>query len=90
MFTAATVVGGPIAYDRYECQRIRSQLLEEASVIAEQPLSHTMQKPRHLKLYLSVDTTSHGNAYVAAFDRYVKPVWDAAALDYEMVECWLW
>ncbi|KAL2914194.1 mitochondrial import inner membrane translocase subunit tim54 [Polyrhizophydium stewartii] len=73
-------IAGLAAFDKWQLRRVRRELAERASVVAEQPLSPD-ELPRKVVVYIE---PTHWARYW--FKEYVKPVFDAAALDYDLVE----
>jgi hypothetical protein len=73
------LVSSAAAYDKYQLSLERKRLEQEASIIAQQPLG-TYEQPSKA-LVLMVDSQYALNQ----FNKFVKPVFDAGALDYELV-----
>eukprot|EP00158_Paraphelidium_tribonemae_P000902 Partr_v1_DN23645_c0_g1_i1_m19079 putative mitochondrial import inner membrane translocase subunit TIM54 len=82
-------IAGLLGYDRDQCRKIRAHHVERASTVALQPMA-LEERPRHLTVFLSASSRDDGYKYKRAFEQYVKPVWDAAALDYEVLPGWEW
>ncbi|KAI8844740.1 inner membrane protein import complex subunit Tim54-domain-containing protein [Chytridium lagenaria] len=69
-----------VAYDKYMLNRVRKDLETRAGEIGAEPLQfHEM--PRKVSVYIS-----SGDWPRYWFTEYVKPVFDAAALDYDLIE----
>ncbi|KAJ3334392.1 mitochondrial import inner membrane translocase subunit tim54 [Blyttiomyces sp. JEL0837] len=62
-----------------ELKKVRKDLADRASTIANQPL-HFHQRARKVRVYLAPDQWSED-----WFRNYAKPVFDAGALDYELI-----
>ncbi|KAJ1567491.1 mitochondrial import inner membrane translocase subunit tim54 [Cladochytrium tenue] len=67
-------------YDRREKRRALAALAVRASVVATQPV-HFHQRLRHVLVLLAPDQFAR-----SCFDDFVKPVFDAGALDYTVVD----
>ncbi|KAJ3104854.1 mitochondrial import inner membrane translocase subunit tim54 [Phlyctochytrium planicorne] len=67
-----------LAYDKYKLSEIRKSLEAEASLIANEPLPF-FELPRRVIVFISP-----GDFPRYWFNEYVKPVFDAAGLDYEL------
>ncbi|KAI8823596.1 mitochondrial import inner membrane translocase subunit Tim54 [Fimicolochytrium jonesii] len=67
-------------YDKYHLKQVREDLSSRASVLATQHMP-TWEVPRKVKVFVA---PTHWARYW--FKEYVKPVFDAAALDYEVIE----
>lgn len=82
-----TVGALTIAYyeDRQECKRIRSEYVERVRGLAEQPMRPS-EWPRKVSVY-TAKYPGNDDWEVAAiyFRRYVKPILNAAAVDWEIV-----
>lgn len=76
-------------YDSRQAERLREGHRAKAEQIAQRPMP-VHERPRSLRVYISTNSSDLGSQYTKAFETYVKPVWDAAALDYEVVEAWEW
>ena len=75
-----TTLGGLYSYDRYRLQVVQASLKERAKLLADQTLAvHLL--PRKVVVFIE---PSHWARYW--FKEFVKPVFDAAALDYDLVE----
>ncbi|KAI9226467.1 MAG: inner membrane protein import complex subunit Tim54-domain-containing protein [Piptocephalis tieghemiana] len=72
---------------RYLENERRKHLLQEASVLSEVPVAPG-ERIRALRVFLTAPEQGGGVHNARAFFReYIKPVWDAAAMDYEVIEC---
>ncbi|KAJ3191373.1 mitochondrial import inner membrane translocase subunit tim54 [Irineochytrium annulatum] len=68
-----------VVHDKYEYKRIRKEIEDKAAEIANQPLGiHEM--PRKVTVYVAPGEWSK-----SWFNDYVKPVFDAAGMDYDLV-----
>ncbi|KAI9192967.1 mitochondrial import inner membrane translocase subunit Tim54 [Polychytrium aggregatum] len=67
-------------YDKYQLKIVREDLKKRASQLAAMPMD-TRETPRKVLVYLA---PSQWATY--SFKEFVKPVFDAAALDYEILE----
>ncbi len=77
--SSTIVLTGYAAYDRYITDQVKSSLLTEASVYSNMPMDiHDL--PRKVLVYTAPSQYAAYN-----FKQFVKPVFDAAALDYELV-----
>lgn len=77
--------GGAVGYDRWEKRRIVRRYCSLVSHLAEEPLQ-PMQMPRKLTVYLAAPPGDTIHASRDHFHEYVKPVLNAAACDFELVE----
>ncbi|TPX49987.1 hypothetical protein SeLEV6574_g01142 [Synchytrium endobioticum] len=68
------------AYDRQERRKIAADLRRRAAPLAEVPMS-PQEVPRKIWVYLAPSQFARYN-----FNEYTKPVFDAAALDYELIQ----
>ncbi|KAI9345135.1 inner membrane protein import complex subunit Tim54-domain-containing protein [Zopfochytrium polystomum] len=68
-----------VAYDRHKAREVKRELKSRAAVVAEQPL-HFHERARNVIVYLSPTQYSE-----RCFNDFVKPVFDAAALDYTVI-----
>ncbi|KAI9012899.1 inner membrane protein import complex subunit Tim54-domain-containing protein [Gaertneriomyces semiglobifer] len=75
-----STIGSLALYDKYNLRQVRAELEEQAAQIAKEPLK-TFEPVRKVHVYVA---PTHWARYW--FKQYVKPVFDAAALDYEVVE----
>ncbi|TCD63538.1 mitochondrial import inner membrane translocase subunit tim54 [Steccherinum ochraceum] len=73
------------AYDRREGKRIREEYVEKVKHLADVPL-HSLASTRQVTVYGSKwpDDDDHDRS-LKYFRKYVKPIFVAAAVDYEMV-----
>ncbi|KAJ1981398.1 mitochondrial import inner membrane translocase subunit tim54 [Dimargaris xerosporica] len=82
------VLGGLVGlkkYDNYKCDQIRNALKSEAQVKAQEPLG-PLDMPSKVVVYLSPPPGDGIHKSRIYFREYVKPIFDAAALDYDVVE----
>ncbi|KAI8926220.1 mitochondrial import inner membrane translocase subunit Tim54, partial [Entophlyctis helioformis] len=79
-FTTAAAVAGLAAYDKWQVSRIRQSIADRAAVLANQPMDPN-DLPRKVTVF--IEPTYWARYW---FKEYVKPVFDAAALDYDLVE----
>ncbi|KAJ1970191.1 mitochondrial import inner membrane translocase subunit tim54 [Dispira parvispora] len=82
------VVGGLLGlkkYDRYQSDQVRAQLQAQAKVMADEPLD-PFDMPSKVVVYLSPPPGDGIHKSRIFFRDYVKPIFDAAALDYDVVE----
>ncbi|KAI3662296.1 hypothetical protein MP638_001493 [Amoeboaphelidium occidentale] len=87
-----TTIGTPLSfytYDRRRVREIKDANIQKVQHLSAQPME-IHQKPRSIVLFISANTETEGQRTRDAFDKHVKYIWDAAALDYEVVECWQW
>ncbi|TPX63287.1 hypothetical protein SpCBS45565_g06714 [Spizellomyces sp. 'palustris'] len=77
--TTSTITGLAI-YDKYHLRNVRKELDQKAAILANEPMQ-TWEVPRKVKVYVA---PTHWARYW--FKQYIKPVFDSAALDYEVVE----
>ncbi|KAJ3411986.1 hypothetical protein HDV05_001415 [Chytridiales sp. JEL 0842] len=73
-------VASLIMYDTYELKKVRKELAERASIISKQPLP-IWEAPRKVRVYLAPSDNA-----TTWFNNFVKPVFDAAGLDYQVTE----
>lgn len=88
-FGTSSAVYGYYAYDRKEFDRIQKSQIARVTHIADQPMALD-EVARKLRVLISAVSINDGVKIKQSFDAYVKPVWDAAALDYEVIEEWEW
>ncbi|ORY83150.1 mitochondrial import inner membrane translocase subunit Tim54 [Protomyces lactucae-debilis] len=76
---------GSVTYDRFEKKKVLRRYTSMVSHLANEPLQ-PLQMPRKVRVFLGAPPGD--GLYVArdAFDEYVKPIFYAAAVDYELVE----
>ncbi|KAJ3090560.1 mitochondrial import inner membrane translocase subunit tim54 [Quaeritorhiza haematococci] len=67
-------------YDKQELKKVRSKYCERVSHLALEPMK-TDETPRKVVVFLAPSQYAR-----YTFKEYVKPVFDAAALDYEFIE----
>ncbi|KAJ1653858.1 mitochondrial import inner membrane translocase subunit tim54 [Dispira simplex] len=72
-------------YDRYQSDQVRAQLQAQAKVKADEPLD-PFDMPSKVVVYLSPPPGDGIHKSRIFFRDYVKPIFDAAALDYDVVE----
>lgn len=82
-------ITGYYAYDRYHSRKIQEAHLKMAKLISDQPMGLTDQ-PRKLHILISATNSVDGGKYRRSVDKYIKPIFDAAAIDYELYERWEW
>lgn len=81
-----TVVGGTIAHDRYRTSQVKQKWIDAVSHLSQQPLS-PMALPRKVTVYLAPPPGDGGTSAAREhFREYVKPILNAAAVDYDIVE----
>jgi import inner membrane translocase subunit TIM54 len=83
--TVATLVGLKV-YDKQECKRIQAELCKRAQVKAEELLPVT-EKPKRVEVYLMPPPGDGLYKSVDYFEKWVKPIWDAAAMEYDVIKC---
>ncbi|RKP28058.1 inner membrane protein import complex subunit Tim54-domain-containing protein [Syncephalis pseudoplumigaleata] len=83
--TVGTLVGLKV-YDKHECQTIQARLKEQARVKADEPMAVT-EKPRRVEVYFVPPPGDGLYKPVEYFERWVKPIWDAAAMEYDLIKC---
>ncbi|KAA8909195.1 mitochondrial import inner membrane translocase subunit Tim54 [Sphaerosporella brunnea] len=81
----SAVIGGTVQYDRYHTRRVKQKWISAVSHLAEQPLA-PMALPRKVTIYLAAPPGDGIQAARDHFKEYVKPVLNAAAVDFEVVE----
>ncbi|KAI9294298.1 hypothetical protein K502DRAFT_324901 [Neoconidiobolus thromboides FSU 785] len=84
-----SIVFGLIAlkqYDKRECINQRQSLSSVVNYLAERPLEYN-QSPDKYVIFLHSPENELDAYYKAKeyFNSYIKPVWDAAAIDYDIV-----
>lgn len=81
-----TAVGGTIAHDRYRTSQVKQKWIDAVSHLSQQPLS-PMALPRKVTVYLASPPGDGGTGAAREhFREYVKPILNAAAVDYDVVE----
>ncbi|KAJ1980016.1 mitochondrial import inner membrane translocase subunit tim54 [Dimargaris verticillata] len=83
-----SVLGGLVGlkkYDNYKCDQIRDAFKREAQVKAQEPLG-PFDMPSKVVVYLTPPPGDGIHKSRIFFREYVKPIFDAAALDYDVVE----
>jgi import inner membrane translocase subunit TIM54 len=78
-------VSGTIAYDRYHTNLVKQKWINAVSHLASQPLAPS-ELPRKVTVYLSAPPGDGLQAARDHFREYVKPVLNAAAVDFDVVE----
>ncbi|KAG0134119.1 mitochondrial import inner membrane translocase subunit Tim54 [Tuber indicum] len=81
----STAFAAAVYYDRRETKRVQKHWCSVVEHLAREPLS-TLELPRKVTVYLSAppgDTITPSREY---FREYVKPVFTAAALEFDVVE----
>ncbi|KAJ3010031.1 mitochondrial import inner membrane translocase subunit tim54 [Thoreauomyces humboldtii] len=76
----SSILGGLAAYDKYHLDAVRTDLQNRASVLANEVML-PRDTARKIRVYVA---PTHWSRYW--FKQYIKPVFDAAALDYDVVE----
>ncbi|CAL1705676.1 unnamed protein product [Somion occarium] len=72
-------------YDRRQCKKIRQEYVERVKYLSEVPL-HSLDYPRKVTVYGSKwPGDEDSDRSMKYFRKYVKPVFVAAAIDYEMI-----
>lgn len=80
------MVGGTIAHDRYRTSQVKQKWIDAVSHLSQQPLS-PMALPRKVTVYLAPPPGDGGTSAAREhFREYVKPILNAAAVDYDVVE----
>ena len=90
ILSSLSVLCGSVAYDQYEIWRIKEKYRQQASQLSEHLIGDIAEQRESIRVYLSVTSKWEGSSYKEAFEKSVKYVWDAAYLDYEVVEGWQW
>ncbi|KAI9597019.1 inner membrane protein import complex subunit Tim54-domain-containing protein [Syncephalis fuscata] len=83
--TVGTLFGIKV-YDKRECRAIQDRFKEQARVKADAPMA-VNEQPRRVEVYLVPPPGDGLYKPVEYFDRWVKPIWDAAAMDYDLIKC---
>ncbi|KAJ3217704.1 mitochondrial import inner membrane translocase subunit tim54 [Dinochytrium kinnereticum] len=76
-----STISSLLAYDKYKLNQVRKELTDKAALIAAEPLAFH-ELPRKISVYISP-----GDWSKYWFTEYVKPVFDAAGLDYDLIDC---
>jgi len=80
-----TAIGSTVAYDRYHTKLVKQKWINIVSHLADQPLE-PMELPRKVTVYLSAPPGDGIHAAREHFRDYVKPVLNAAAVDFDVIE----
>ncbi|KAJ8087982.1 mitochondrial import inner membrane translocase subunit tim54 [Marasmius tenuissimus] len=78
-------ITGYYIYDRRECRRIRQEYVEKVKHMSEEPSDH-LAWPRKVTVYAARwPGDEDWDQCMRYFRKYVKPIFVAAAIDYDMV-----
>ncbi len=77
--------GGMLAYDRYEKKKVLEKYKKRVCHLADEPLQ-PLQMPRRVMVYMSAPPGDGIWAVREPFVEYVKPILNAAAIDYKVIE----
>ena len=77
---SAGAIASLLIYDKHQITEIQNELKRKASFIANESAPWN-EKPRKLKIFL--DSTYWPNYW---FTDFAKPIFDAAAIDFEIIE----
>lgn len=83
--TTTTLFTGLIYRDRYYSDQIRSELVAEAAKLSEVPMKPS-ERARKIVVYVMKPEKDGFWRTRKWFKDYVKPVFDAASLDYDLIE----
>jgi hypothetical protein len=75
--------------DRQKIKKLKEEFTEAASSVARQPIGN-FDVPRKATVFIAASSIDEGVKYRYVFDTYVKYIFDAGALDYEVVEAGPW
>ena len=77
--------GGTVAYDRYQKKQIITRYRDMVSHLADEPLQ-PLQMPRKMRIFLGAPPGDTIHVARVHFQEYVKPILNAAAIDFELLE----
>jgi hypothetical protein len=71
---AAGLFFGGVAYDHWECKRLKAEFVEKARRLADRPVKDPLQVARHLEMYLSASGRKDVNFYLQSEARQIELV----------------
>ncbi|CCX30117.1 Similar to Mitochondrial import inner membrane translocase subunit tim54; acc. no. Q2UJY4 [Pyronema omphalodes CBS 100304] len=83
--TLCTAIGGSVYYDRHHTNKTKQKWINLVSHLAERPLA-PMELPRKVTVYLCAPPGDSLQVAREHFRDYIKPVLNAAAVDFDVVE----
>jgi import inner membrane translocase subunit TIM54 len=83
--TLCTAIGGSVYYDRHHTNKTKQKWINLVSHLAERPLA-PMELPRKVTIYLCAPPGDSLQVAREHFRDYIKPVLNAAAVDFDVVE----
>ncbi|KAL7753192.1 mitochondrial import inner membrane translocase subunit tim54 [Sorochytrium milnesiophthora] len=84
--SVVSTIGGTLYADKKRCEATRERICAQAKVLADQPMQPS-ERPPKIAIYIT-RPPGHDNLYRPRhwFRKYIKPVLDSAALDYDLIE----
>lgn len=80
-WSVLATVGGGIAYDKYEQKQIRNKWMQEVEKFSQEVYPND-RLPRKLTIFIAPPPNDFLDESLRYFKRYIKPVLNAAAVDY--------
>lgn len=82
-WTVVGLIGGAIYYDNRERKAVRQRLCDQLAPLGERTY-HANELPRKLTIYIAPPPDDYLDESVKLFRKYIKPFFNAAALDFEI------
>ncbi|KAK6461507.1 mitochondrial import inner membrane translocase subunit Tim54 [Scheffersomyces coipomensis] len=77
-------IGGGIAYDKYQQSQIRKKYVGQVEYLSQVPYANQL-KPRKVTVFIAPPPNSFLDDSVRIFRKFVKPILNAAAIDFQIV-----
>jgi import inner membrane translocase subunit TIM54 len=82
-WTVVAGLGGGIAYDKYEQKQIRAKWMKHVEHLSQEAYPND-RIPRKMSIFIAPPPDNFLDVSMKYFKKYVKPVLNAAAVDYEV------
>lgn len=82
-WTVLAGIGGGIAYDKYEQKQIRAKWMKHVEHLSQEAYPND-RIPRKMSIFIAPPPDNFLDVSMKYFRKYVKPVLNAAAVDYEV------
>jgi len=79
------MIASAIYYDKQEKKKIQKRLMDQVSFYATRPIE-TDTRPRKVMVCMAAPMGTSLRKLKVHFEEYVEPIFDAAALDYEIID----
>ncbi|ORX43639.1 hypothetical protein BCR36DRAFT_415482 [Piromyces finnis] len=79
------LVASAIYYDKQEKKKIQKRLIDQVSFYANRPIE-TDTRPRKIMVCMTAPMGTSLRKLKVHFEEYIEPIFEAAALDYELIE----